>query len=405
MSSRPFSRLICAKSLSRSSRFEESALTAVTWPLISFAAESSSACLRPVTKTYAPSLTKRCAVARPIPAVPPVTSAVFPSSLPDIRFPSWSCCQSVPQSTQLGEALAQFRNEQLRLLESSEVTALRNLVPIEEFRIGLLAPHLRRCEKVAFEDADCNRQIEGHSREILSETLVIEPRRRRSSIGQPIERDVIQHVIERDGICGITLIVAPRLKLLVDPHCLPNRRIGQTVPQCLRTRRLDGAISRSIARILAELSQRRLFCGRIAAGWRWWWWKENRKIQMNGSKTRRPLLGHPARYASAPITALRNIVAVTQARHQRCPGASNPRKTPPRFCRFVRKAKAGEGGDYGVKGFIGFATVGRRVHQRTNDLHKLDDRPRPSMRQNDRQGILVLRSNVNEVNPETVNLR
>src|ERR1700751_2088674 len=156
MSSRPFSRLICAKRLSKSSRFEESALMAVTWPLISFAAASSSASRRPVTKTYAPSLTKRCAVARPIPAVPPVTSAIFPSSFPDICFPSWSCSQSVQQSTHLREALAQFGNEEFGLLKRGEVTAFRHLVPVEEFRIGLIAPHLRRCEEVTLEDAHCD---------------------------------------------------------------------------------------------------------------------------------------------------------------------------------------------------------------------------------------------------------
>jgi len=58
-----------------------------------------------------------------------------------------------------------------------------------------------------------------------------------------------------------------------------------------------------------------------------------------------------------------------------------------------------------MKGFIGLAAMGRRVCQRSNDLQELDDRARPSMRQNDRQGILVLRSDVNEVDPETVNLR
>jgi hypothetical protein len=57
-----------------------------------------------------------------------------------------------------------------------------------------------------------------------------------------------------------------------------------------------------------------------------------------------------------------------------------------------------------VKGFIGFTTVGRRVYQRSDDLQKLDDRSRPPMRKYDWQGILVLRSDVNEVNPETVNL-
>src|SRR4029077_1626957 len=191
MSSRPFSRLICAKRLSRSSRFEESALTAVTWPLISFAAASRSASRRPVTKTYAPSLTKRCAVARPIPAVPPVTSAIFPSSLPDICFPSWSCWQSVPLSTHLCETLAQFANEQLGLLKRGEVTTFRNLVPIKELRIRLIGPHLRRCEKVAFEDAYRNRQIDGHPGEILCETLVIESCRRCSSVGQPVQSNVV----------------------------------------------------------------------------------------------------------------------------------------------------------------------------------------------------------------------
>jgi hypothetical protein len=35
-----------------------------------------------VTKTYAPSATSRFAVARPMPLLPPVTTATFPSSSP-----------------------------------------------------------------------------------------------------------------------------------------------------------------------------------------------------------------------------------------------------------------------------------------------------------------------------------
>src|ERR1700674_3064221 len=38
-------------------------------------------------KTYAPSLTKSFAVANPIPSVPPVTTAILPSSLLGIVFP------------------------------------------------------------------------------------------------------------------------------------------------------------------------------------------------------------------------------------------------------------------------------------------------------------------------------
>src|SRR6266404_3551321 len=49
--------------------------------------------------------------------------------------------------------------------------------------------------------------------------------------------------------------------------------------------------------------------------------------------------------------------------------------------------------------------MGRRVHQRLDDLQKLEDRSRPAMGEYNWQGALVLRSDVNEVNSETVNLR
>src|SRR6266446_244435 len=54
---------------------------------IVFTASSSSFGRRPVMNTYAPSLTKSFAVANPIPSVPPVTTAILPSSLLGIVFP------------------------------------------------------------------------------------------------------------------------------------------------------------------------------------------------------------------------------------------------------------------------------------------------------------------------------
>src|ERR1700746_3551531 len=62
----------------------------------------------------------------------------------------------LPQSAHLREALAQFGDEEFGLLKRGEVTAFRNLVPVEEFRIGLIAPHLRRCKEVTLEDAHGN---------------------------------------------------------------------------------------------------------------------------------------------------------------------------------------------------------------------------------------------------------
>src|SRR6266852_6383385 len=94
-------------------------------------------------------------------------------------------------SARLSEAFAQFGNEQLGLLERCEVTTFRNLVPVKELRIRPIAPHLRRREKVALEDTHRHRQFEGHSGEILRETLVIESCRGCSSVGEPVQRNVV----------------------------------------------------------------------------------------------------------------------------------------------------------------------------------------------------------------------
>src|SRR5256885_7657998 len=81
MSSLPFSRLICAKRRSRSPRFDTSPCTPVTFLPISLAAVANSGSRRPVMKTSAPSFTNCCAVAIPMPLLPPVMRAIFPSSL------------------------------------------------------------------------------------------------------------------------------------------------------------------------------------------------------------------------------------------------------------------------------------------------------------------------------------
>src|SRR4029077_19553622 len=106
-----------------------------------------------------------------------------------------------------------------------------------------------------------------------------------------------------------------------------------------------------------------------------------------------------------PIASLCDVLAVTQTSHQDCPCIGNPRKAPARFGGLVRKTKPGQGWDNNVKGIFGFAAMDRRVCQRSNDLQKLDDRSGPSMRQDHRQGILVLCSDVNEIDSEAINLR
>src|ERR1700737_4114613 len=89
-SSRPFSRWIWAHRRARPPSFETSPRTAVTLRPISLTAAASSGPRRPVMNTYAPSPTNSFAVARPIPLLPPVTSAILPSSFPMLlRLPSY----------------------------------------------------------------------------------------------------------------------------------------------------------------------------------------------------------------------------------------------------------------------------------------------------------------------------
>ena len=51
------------------------------------------------------------------------------------------------------------------------------------------------------------------------------------------------------------------------------------------------------------------------------------------------------------------------------------------------------------------AAMGRRIGQGVDDLQLLDDRAGPSVRDDERQRVFVLRTNVNEVNVDPIDLR
>src|SRR5205807_3785230 len=63
-----------------------STLPAAACDRIAFTAASTRSCVRPFTWTCAPSLVSDLAIANPIPAVDPVTSAIFPVSLRSTSF-------------------------------------------------------------------------------------------------------------------------------------------------------------------------------------------------------------------------------------------------------------------------------------------------------------------------------
>src|SRR6266850_3525472 len=76
-------------------RFDTSPCTPVTCLPISCAAPASSGSRRPVMNTYAPSFANCFAAARPMPLLPPVMSAILPSSLP-VQASSGLACSVSP---------------------------------------------------------------------------------------------------------------------------------------------------------------------------------------------------------------------------------------------------------------------------------------------------------------------
>src|SRR5258708_16819951 len=71
-------------------------------------------------------------------------------------------------------------------------------------------------------------------REIGRETLIVEARGGRGRVGEPIERDVVEHLIARDFPLRFVVAVGPLPELFVDPRRLPGGRVRQRVTDGLR---------------------------------------------------------------------------------------------------------------------------------------------------------------------------
>src|SRR5262249_22958051 len=91
----------------------------------------------------------------------------------------------------------------LRLLPGGEVTALVDLVVVDDVRVGGLDPTPRGLEDLAGEgretdrDVDRRRRLAGGASGGLC-ALPIRPRRRGAGTCQPVERDVVEEVIARE---------------------------------------------------------------------------------------------------------------------------------------------------------------------------------------------------------------
>src|SRR5258706_8300173 len=215
------------------------------------------------------------------------------------------------------ESGTQFLDEYRGLLEGGEMSAAGGFVPIGESRIDPLAPQSRRSKQFAGENAHGDGQIDPLRREIGRETLIVEARGGRGRVGEPIERDVVEHLVSRDFPLRFVVAVSPLAELLVDPRRLAGGRVRQRVTDGLR----PGGLYLGVARFLViernQLSDGRLLrLARFALERRR---KQYRQIEMDRREPFYALFGHPCRDARAPVAALCEIVGIAQAPHQRRP--------------------------------------------------------------------------------------
>jgi aminoglycoside phosphotransferase (APT) family kinase protein len=103
---------------------------------------------------------------------------------------------------------------------------------------------------------------------------------------------------------------------------------------------------------------------------------------------------------AAPSAALRHESRVPEALHEFDKGLRNVHGIPARAGRLAREPVARHRRDHDVERVRRARAVRRRIGERADDLQLLDDRARPSVTDDDRQRVLVLRANVDEVDVE-----
>ena len=125
---------------------------------------------------------------------------------------------------------------------------------------------------------------------------------------------------------------------------------------------------------------------------------------MNAEQFRGCVRAHLFGDDRAPIAALRHELRVAEALHQHDPRACDVLRIPADGARLAREAVAGHRRNHHMERVRGAAAVCGGIRERFDDLHLLDDRSGPAVRDDDRQRVLVFRANMDEVNVEPVDL-
>src|SRR6201984_3676492 len=132
--------------------------------------------------------------------------------------------------------------------------------------------------------------------------------------------------------------------------------------------------------------------------------KDELPVHMGRYQPRGSLMRQGVRYARPPIASLCDPALVAKAWHQRRPGAGDPVHIPARLDRLVGEAKTWERRHDDMERVLRPSPVAGGIAERADDLHELHDRSRPSVREDDRQRVLLRGAHVDEMNANPVDL-
>ncbi len=118
------------------------------------------------------------------------------------------------------------------------MTALVHLVPVDDLVKILVGPTTWRPVDLARENRDRDRDFrnvyrgEGSPSKLRS--IPVGSRRGRAGVREPVECDVVEHLITRECPLGLATAVGPRGKLVIEEGRQADRRIRQPITQGLR---------------------------------------------------------------------------------------------------------------------------------------------------------------------------
>lgn len=118
-------------------------------------------------------------------------------------------------------------------------------VLINELSHGSVGPAFESPINIFRKDAVTGGKVELGGPEGTVKTLPIEPSRIGPCVRQPVQHEIVEHLIVRQSIFRHAFAIGPFLKLLVDPCGLRDRRVRQPITERLRAARLLRRIARS----------------------------------------------------------------------------------------------------------------------------------------------------------------